>query len=85
MVHLRSVALWLGVIAVLEGLFALGLAALFSGQAGMSDMGSDASSLAGNLIPAGLAGLALWLILTLLTAHRRAAAEAALQASPRAN
>ena len=85
MVHLRSVVLWLGVIAVLEGLFALGLAALFSGQAGLSDMGSDASSLASTLIPAGLTGLALWLVLSVLTAHRRAAAEAALQARPHAN
>src|SRR4051812_38884010 len=85
MVHLRSVVLWLGVIAVLEGVFALGLAAISSGEAVLADMGSDASSLAATLIPAGIAGLVLWLVLSLLNAHRRAAAEAAPQARPPTN
>jgi hypothetical protein len=83
MVHLRSLMLWLGLIAVAEGLFALVLAAVFGGQAGLEAMGSEATGLAGTLIPAGIAGLLAWLLMTLLTAHRRAAAEAAVEAASR--
>lgn len=85
MVHLRSLALWLGVIAVVEGLFALILSVVFSREAGLEGIGGDAVALAGSLLPAGLVGLLLWLAMSVLTAHRRAAAEAALQSASRAH
>jgi len=71
MVHFRSLALWVGLIAVAEGLLSLALATLFADH--------DALALAGGLIPGGILCLAAWVGLTLATAHRRAAAEAALR------
>jgi uncharacterized membrane protein YvlD (DUF360 family) len=85
MVHLRSVVLWLGIVALLEGVFALGLAAVFSREAGLTEMGAEAASLGAALIPAGVAGLVAWVILSALTAHRRAAAEASLRSTPHAH
>jgi hypothetical protein len=79
MVHLRIVTLWLGLIACGEGLFSLMLGAVFRGDPLMDSMASDALSLSAALIPAGLLGVALWVAFSLATAHRRAAAEAALQ------
>ncbi|BDZ45958.1 hypothetical protein [Naasia aerilata] len=85
MVHLRCVTLWLGLIAIAEGLFAIGLATLFGDQAGLDGMGSEAAGLAGTLIPAGIVALVLWVGMSILTAQKRAAAEAAMNSASRAS
>lgn len=71
MVHFRSLALWVGLIAIAEGLFSLVLATMFGDH--------DAFALAGGLVPGGLLALVAWVGMTYATAQKRAAAEAALR------
>jgi hypothetical protein len=71
MVHFRLLALWVGLIAIAEGLFSLALVVLFGDQ--------DALALAGGLVPGGLLALLAWVAMTYATAQKRADAEAALR------
>lgn len=71
MVHFRSLALWVGLIALAEGLFSLALVMLFGDH--------EALALAGGLVPGGLLALIAWVGMTYATAQKRAAAEAALR------
>lgn len=83
MVHLRSVTLWLGLIAIAEGLFALGLSALFGADPSLRSLIGDPAALSGALLPAGVLLLGAWAWFTIATASRRAAAEAALRGTAR--